>query len=135
MDANPGDPSTESPSKPEPKKWEIAVGVVMLALIVAVAIGGAYRGYQGLTDDSPETEDERVELPAVTTAPTLTPEEAEKMIYVCQTVASAMLKLNQEGLTKRETVLFLANELDITLEEMSYVFDICINYFGNLTVE
>ena len=62
MDANPGDPSTETPSKPEPKKWEIAVGLVLLALIVAVAIGGAYRGYQWLTDDSPAVAESSAQL-------------------------------------------------------------------------
>ena len=53
MDANPGDPSTEAPSKPEPKKWEIAVGLLILALIVAVAVTGTYKGYQWLNAPEP----------------------------------------------------------------------------------
>ena len=50
MSANPDDPSTETPSKPKPKKWEITFGLVMLALIVAVAISGAWKGYEWWND-------------------------------------------------------------------------------------
>ena len=72
--------------------------------------------------------------PAVTLAPTITPEEAAKMITVCQTVAETMLELNRRGWTDRETVLMVANQLGVTLEQMSAVMDVCVTYYGNLVV-
>ena len=116
--------------------------VVFSVLIVALLVGGTWKGIEWATSDAKEVPVETPKGPAqfpsitpVIVEGTITPTDAEKMIYVCQTVANATLKLNQEGLSERETMLFLANELNITLSEMGSLLDLCINYYGDLKLE
>ena len=67
--------------------------------------------------------------------PTISVESAEKLIAVCQVVAAAMLQLNEQGFSEEQTILVVAQKLDITLQELNELLDVCIKFYGNLPVE
>ena len=142
----------ESTTTPPPQafsKTQSALGCIVSVVFFSFVVGASI--FFGLkcadSDVSKEINDafsaptpvpafiEATPTPAIMPVPTISIESAEKMIAVCQTVASVMLNLNERGFTEEQTILAVANELDMTLKDFTDLMGLCSQYYGNLPVE
>ena len=155
MAANPGDSPIEAPESTTVPPQQVlskaqtimgCIGsVIFLSVVMGIAVFFGLRCSdgnvsQGIRDEfslptPAPTVIEATPTPAIMPEPTISIESAEKMITVCQTVASVMLKLNQQGFTEEQTILVVANELDMTLAQFTDLIGLCSTYYGNLPVE
>ena len=150
MSFNSGDSPNDAPSQPTeptttppqqaPSKLQTIMGcmssVVLLSAVIGITVFFALRCSE---DSVPRDSDGEVSVPtsvpAIMPEPTISVESAEKLITVCQIVADAMLQLNEQGFSEEQTILVVAQKLDITLQELNELLDVCIKFYGNLPVE
>ena len=158
MSFNPGDSpneaqikSTEPTTTPPPQapyKQSVMgyiISFVFLSAVIGITVFFALRDSEdSVPSDSNGEVSVPTSVPAVIEAtltptimpePTISVESAEKLITVCQVVAAAMLQLNEQGFSEEQTILVVAQKLDITLQELNELLDVCIKFYGNLPVE
>lgn len=138
--------TSDRPQEPTVQKASaklVIFGFMILGTFFGLIVGSAIVIAEWM--DEPDVIVEAPPVPATATPPptpsvtlpeaTLTPELTEKLLYFCQGIAKSMLELNEAGLTETETVLYLANEWDTTLEAISTSIAICVDYVGDQPVE
>ena len=104
--------------------WQKGCGCLFTIVLVASIGLGIFSWCSGGTDDSDSS-------PVPTPKPTITTEDAEKMIIVCERVAAAGLKMQESGRSDEEIIIAIASELDFTVNQVTDLLGICATYFKN----